>query len=204
MVQLLITLIFVAMATLHAPTKLYIREHPGLSLIAIVVTFGTLIALACCEDLRRKSPTNFILLFVFTFAESFLLAVSVSRYYPEQVLLALGLTTLICFALTIFALQTKVDFTVMGGFLMVAAIVLLVVSIVAIFFPGKLMTLIIASAGAIIFSLYLIYDTQLMMGGDHKYSISPEEYIFAALNIYVDIINIFMYILAIIGASSDD
>jgi len=204
MCQLLVTLIFVAMATLHDATRLYVKSHPGLSIIAIIITFGTLIALACCEDLRRKSPTNFILLAVFTLAESFLLAVSVSRYYPDQVMLALGLTTLICFALTIFAFQTKIDFTVMGGFLTVAVIVLLVASIVAIFFPGKLMTLIIASAGAIIFSLYLIYDTQMMVGGDHKYSISPEEYIFAALTIYVDIINIFMYILAIIGASSDD
>lgn len=204
MCQLLITLSFVALATLHYPTRIYVKSHPGLSLIAIVVTFGTLIALACCEDARRKTPTNYILLFVFTLAESFLLAVTVSRYYPSQVLIALGLTTLICFALTIFALQTKIDFTVMGGFLMIAAIVLLVVSIVAIFFPSKLMTLIIASAGALIFSLYLLYDTQLMVGGDHKYSISPEEYVFAALNIYVDIINIFMYILAIIGASSDD
>jgi len=204
MCQLLITLGFVSIATLHEPTKLYIKSHPMLSILAIIITFGTLIALACCENLRRKSPTNFILLFVFTIAESFLLGVTVSRYYPFQVLIALGLTTLICFALTIFALQTKVDFTVMGGFLMVAVIVLMVVSIVAMFFPGRLMTLIIASAGAIIFSLYLIYDTQMMVGGDHKYSISPEEYVFAALTIYVDIINIFMYILTIIGASGDD
>lgn len=204
MCQLLITLVCVAIATIHIPTKNYIKTHPGLSLIAIVITFGTLIALACCENLRRKTPTNFILLFVFTVAESFLLSVTVTRYYPNEVLLALGLTTLICFALTIFALQTKIDFTVMGGFLLVAALVLLVGSIVAMFFPGKLMTLIIASAGALIFSLYLIYDTQLMVGGNHKYSISPEEYIFAALNIYVDVINIFMYILAIIGATNDD
>lgn len=192
------------MAVFHAPTKIYIASHPGLSLVAIIITFGTLIALACCENLRRKTPANFILLFVFTIAESFLVAVSVTRYYPYHVLMALGLTTLICFGLTIFALQTKVDFTVMGGFLMIAAIVLLVGSIVAMFFPGKIMTIIIASAGAVIFSLYLIYDTQMMVGGEHKYSISPEEYIFAALNLYVDIINIFMYILAIIGASSDD
>ena len=37
-------------------------------------------------------------------------------------------------------------------------------------------------AGALIFSLYLVYDTQMMMGGDHKYSISPEEYVFAGNN----------------------
>ena len=42
-----------------------------------------------------------------------------------------------------------------------------------------------------------------MMGGTHKFSISPEEYIFAALNLYLDIVNLFLYILTIIGASRD-
>ena len=60
------------------------------------------------------------------------------------------------------------------------------------------------SVGALIFSLYIVYDTQLMMGGKHKYSLSPEEYIFAALNIYLDIINLFMYILMIVGAARSD
>jgi FtsH-binding integral membrane protein len=50
---------------------------------------------------------------------------------------------------------------------------------------------------------YLVFDTQLMMGGKHRYSLSPEEYIFAALNLYLDIINLFLYILSIIGMSRD-
>ena len=50
---------------------------------------------------------------------------------------------------------------------------------------------------------YLVFDTQMMLGGKHKYSISPEEYIFAALNLYLDIINLFLYILAIIGSARD-
>jgi len=82
-------------------------------------------------------------------------------------------------------------------------VVFLIFGIVAIFVKGKIITLVYASIGALLFSVYLIYDTQLMMGGEHKYSISPEEYIFAALNLYLDIINIFMYILTIIGASRD-
>ena len=57
------------------------------------------------------------------------------------------------------------------------------------------------SIGALIFSLYIVYDTQLMMGGKHKYALSPEEYIFAALNIYLDVINLFRYILLIVGIS---
>jgi FtsH-binding integral membrane protein len=69
--------------------------------------------------------------------------------------------------------------------------------------PSKTMVIVYASLGALIFSIYLVYDTQLMMGGKHKYSITPEEYIFAALNLYLDIINIFMYILMILGASKN-
>ena len=56
-----------------------------------------------------------------------------------------------------------------------------------------------ASAGALIFSMYIVYDTQLMMGGKHKYSLSPEEYIFASLSLYLDIINLFLYLLSIFG-----
>ena len=57
------------------------------------------------------------------------------------------------------------------------------------------------AAGALLFSFYIIYDTQIMMGGKHKYAISPEEYIFAALNLYLDVINLFLYILMIFGGS---
>lgn len=91
----------------------------------------------------------------------------------------------------------------MGGVLFVAVLILMLFGLLAIFIPGKTMTLVYASAGALIFSIYLVYDTQLMIGGEHKYSISPEEYIFAALNLYLDIVNIFLYILTIIGATRD-
>jgi len=119
------------------------------------------------------------------------------------VLLAVGITAAVCFGLTLFAFQTRWDFTKMGGILMVCLIVLIIFGILAIFMKGKIMTVVYASLGALLFSFYLIYDTQLMMGGNHKFSISPEEYIFAALNLYLDIINIFMYILMIIGATRD-
>jgi FtsH-binding integral membrane protein len=40
-----------------------------------------------------------------------------------------------------------------------------------------------------------------MMGGGKKYALSPEEYVFAALNLYLDIINLFMFILQIVSAA---
>jgi len=45
---------------------------------------------------------------------------------------------------------------------------------------------------------YLVVDTQLMVGGHHQYALSPEEYIFAALNLYLDIVNIFLFTLMLV------
>jgi len=117
------------------------------------------------------------------------------------VLIAAGICTAVCLALMIFAFQTKYDFTTCGGILFVCVIVLLIFGIVAMFIPGKTVKMVYASLGALLFCCYLVFDTQMMMGGKHKYSISPEEYIFAALNLYLDIINIFLYILALVGGS---
>lgn len=164
---------------------------------------ASLLVMACCENVRRKSPINFIVLSIFTVAESYMIAVATFRFQPDDVVMAFGITTALCLALTLFAFQTKWDFTMMGGMLFVALILLFLLGLISAFFPGKGMTLVYSSCGALLFSIYLIYDTQMMMGGKHKHSISPEEYVFAALTLYLDIINIFMYILSIIGASKD-
>lgn len=201
--QLLVTFGAVALFVYHEGTKHFAYRNGWLVWVALGVLFVTMICMACCEGVRRTFPTNFIFLGIFTVAQSFLLGVTASRYAPTEVLMAVGITAAVCLALTIFALQTKVDFTMMGGILLACMVVFMIFGIVAIFFKGKIITLVYASIGALLFSVYLIYDTQLMMGGDHKYSISPEEYIFAALNLYLDIVNIFIYILTIIGASRD-
>jgi len=146
---------------------------------------------------------NYICLSIFTLAEGFLLGCATSMYRREEVFFAALITLVVVVGLTLFAFQTKIDFTAMGGILFVAVLILMVFGIVLMFFPGKTGTLIYASFGALLFSIYIVYDTQMMVGGDHKYSISPEEYVFASLNLYMDIVNLFLYILTIIGASRD-
>lgn len=69
--------------------------------------------------------------------------------------------------------------------------------LVSIFYRGEFFNFILACAGAAIFSMYIIYDLQMIVG-DRKLKISEEEYIFAALNLYVDIIRIFMELLKIL------
>merc|ERR1719233_983529 len=123
-------------------------------------------------------------------------------YETDAVLIAAGITTAIVFALTIFSFQTKWDFTMLRGILVCIIFVSILFGIIIIFVPqSKYMQMVYGGLGALIFSVYLVYDTQMMMGGNHKFSISPEEYIFAALALYLDIINIFMYVLKFVGAA---
>ena len=110
-------------------------------------------------------------------------------------MMAAGICTVVCLALTAFAFQTKWDLTAHSGCLFVALIVLSLFGFIAMFYPGGAMRLVYSALGALLFSFYLVYDTQMMMGGQHKLAISPEEYIFAALSIYLDIIQLFMRIL---------
>lgn len=201
--QLSVTVGFIFLFGYHEPTRQFVSHHFEVAIIALVLMLVTVITLSCCEGVRRQAPTNFIVLGLFTLAESYLVGMSTLRFAREDVLIALGLTTAVTLALTIFAFQTKWDFTMMGGVLFCAVFVLFLVGLISMFVHNKTFTLIYSSIGCILFCVYLIYDTQMMMGGTHKYSISPEEYIFGALTLYLDIINIFLYILQILGSSKD-
>merc|ERR1712154_243030 len=126
-------------------------------------------------------------------------------YDTEAVMIAAGITTAIVFVLTIFAFQTKWDFTMLRGILVCVLFVFLIFGIIMIFVPqNKYMQMVYGGLGALIFSVYLVYDTQMMMGGDHKFSISPEEYIFAALALYLDVINIFLFVLRLVGLAKSN
>ncbi|CAJ1445306.1 unnamed protein product [Effrenium voratum] len=64
----------------------------------------------------------------------------------------------------------------------------------------KVLNLVYAGLGALIFSFYIILDTQLIVGGKHnKHRFSIDDYCMAAINIYVDIIQLFLFLLELFG-----
>lgn len=199
--QILVTILVMVMFMYIEPVKQYSMHNPWIWYTAFAVTFVTLIVLACCENVRRSFPMNMIFLGIFTLCESILLGAVTSHYDEVSVLLAVGITAGVCFGLTVFAFQTKYDFTMWGGLLFVFLIILILFGLFAAIFHTKVLSVVYASLGALLFSFYLVFDTQLMLGGKHKYSLSPEEYIFAALNLYLDIVNLFLFILSIIGSA---
>lgn len=201
MCQLLVTTIFKGLETFHQSTKMLMRKNMSLFILGIVITFGVIIAFAHVKNLRRKSPENVILLFIFTVAGSITVAIGTIPYSPDKCIMGFSVATLLCFALSIFALLSTTDLTIKVGCALIAAITVMLIFSVATFFPSKLITVIIGSVGAAIFSIYPIYDMQLKVEGEHKYSIASEGIVFAVITIYLDIINMFMYILTILGSS---
>lgn len=201
MVQILITSAFVAMFTLSESLRMWIQVNPGILIASMFLSIALVVVLAFSENARRQFPANFILLFAFTFVEGFLVGVISSAYEANSVLLAAGITVAICLSLTMFAFQTKIDFTGIGPYLFMALMALTLFSFSAMLFSSvvPIENVTYCCLGALLFSFYLIYDTQLIIGGNHKQSISPEEYLFAALTLYLDIINIFIKILAAVG-----
>lgn len=119
---------------------------------------------------------------------------------PKTVMIAAILTAVIVFALTLYACTTKTDFTYCGGILFMLCLGLVGASILSIFWSNRILDIAITYGGALLFGLYLIYDTQLIVG-KHSHKLSIDDYVLGAMMLYIDIIQLFIYILRILGSS---
>ncbi|KAJ8397305.1 hypothetical protein AAFF_G00441390 [Aldrovandia affinis] len=195
-------LVLTVQLLVHLRAKTFVRQNPWTYYVSYAVFFVSLIVLSCCGDFRRKHPWNLVALSILTLSLSYMVGMIASFYDTDSVIMAIGITTVVCFTVVLFSLQSKYDFTSCRGVLFVCLIVLLLFSILCIFIRHRILHIVYASLGALLFTCFLAVDTQLLLG-NKKLSLSPEEYIFAALNLYTDIIQIFLYILAIVGRARE-
>ena len=116
--------------------------------------------LFCVHSLARTVPINYILLTTFTFCEAYLVAYVCSAVNdPKVVMAAVFMTAGIVFALTLYSMFTKHDFTVCGGMMFILTIGLMVFGFVCYWLGGATMRLIYLFMGVCLFGLYLIIDT---------------------------------------------
>ena len=200
--QLVLTFGFILLGTIPA-VKSVLSSNTGTAMIffciALVLSFVTLIPLACVRSIGRSVPINYILLFAFTLCESYMLMLCCANYNDRVVIAAAALTAGVTVALTIYAFTTKTDFTWLGGMLFAGICILIVTGLLYyIIPPTEVLYLLYCAAGVFIYSIYLIYDTQLI-SGKFGNAFEIDDYVIAAVNVYLDIINIFLYILSILG-----
>lgn len=136
----------------------------------------------------------------FTGLEAYSISVVTSFYESRIVLQALIFTLGIFIALTLFACQTKYDFTSWMPYLFGALWVLVIFGFMAAFFPRTSgVELGYGIAAALIFSAYILVDTQLVIRHYHV-----EEEIAAAISLYLDILNLFLAILRILNSQQNN
>lgn len=195
----------------------FFKRYPQLMFVVLAASIVLLLLLICIVELRRTWPMNIIVLVIFTILEGLLVGSFAVRFDVSflsfivsffiqsflifikqvvEVLIVAGMCVVIFLALTIFSFQTKVDFTAKSGILVSFLIVLLVLGVMGIFVRSMILQFIYCALGALVFSAYIVFDTQLIIGGKHENTISPEEYIFASLSLYLDVINVFMFMLS--------
>ncbi|KAL5984557.1 hypothetical protein ACLOJK_018662 [Asimina triloba] len=116
------------------------------------------------------------------------------------VLEALIITSAVLVSLTgytFWAAKKGKDFSFLGPVLFAGLLVLLLVGFIQIFFPlGSTSVAIYSGLGALIFAAYLVYDTDNLIK-----RFTYDEYIWASVILYLDILNLFLYILQLLRSS---
>ncbi|NXU06716.1 LFG3 protein, partial [Buphagus erythrorhynchus] len=176
----------------------------------------TYLVLACCQGPRRRFPWNIILLSIFVSRLGLargpggapMAPQLPSTYNTKAVLIAMLITAIVAIVVTIFCFQTKARrgmhpaLPSVGSWTCPAspAACQHLGSPCSCSLPAQVpwLHMLYAAIGAIAFTLFLAYDTQLVLG-NRKNTLSPEEYVYGALTIYTDIIYIFTFLLQIVG-----
>lgn len=166
----------------------------------IISVFGAVGFMLATFWKRKSYPANLFFLSGFTLLEAYSISVVVSFYEVRVVVQALVLTLGIFVALTLFACQTKYDFTDWMPYLFGALWFMILFGFVAMFVPfGSTVEIIYGVLGVLIFSGYILVDTQLVMRHYHV-----EEEIAASISLYLDVLNLFLSILRILNGTSNN
>lgn len=179
----------------------YFIQTPGLMMLLYVVELGLVFT---SRMWSTKAPLNRLLFFAFAFITGVtisplifqLTATTAGAALLYKALAATGLT----FAATaLVGFSTRKNLSGMSGFLFMGLIGMIIVGVIGIFIPWSTQfEMIYSGIGILLFSAFTAYDFQ-------KIKHYPQDrYIDAALNLYLDIFNLFLYILRFLTALSRD
>ncbi|QOG12296.1 Bax inhibitor-1/YccA family protein [Arcobacter sp. FWKO B] len=168
----------------------------------VILEFVLLFALFAVKD---KPGINLAVLFGFTFISGLTITPLLASVFnlpggAAIVAQAFLMTSVAFGGISMFALTTKRDFSSIGKMLFITLIVIVIASLLNIFFASPVLQLAISGIGAILFSAFILYDTQQIIKGNFS---TPVE---AAIALYLDFFNLFISLLHILSAfaRSDD
>lgn len=170
----------------------------GLLIVSLFTYMICLYAIGCYRNVARSVPTNYILLSLFTVAFSYITAGISAWYEPDIVLAAATITAAMTIGLTVYAMYTKTDFTYCGGFMFAFMFVIFAGMILTFFMPRSIGRIALSCLVILLLCFYIIYDIQVIVG-KQELALEIDDYVFASMMLYLDIMRLFLELLKILG-----
>ncbi|XP_047062392.1 protein LIFEGUARD 4-like [Lolium rigidum] len=174
--------------------RFFLARTPAALAAFVLIIVAPIIVMIPMMCLRNRHPINLILLALFTICMSFSVGLGCLSSKGGVIIEAALLTFVVVLSLTIYtfwAAKRGHDFSFLGPFLFAACLILMLYGLIQMLLPmGKVGTTVYGCISALVFSGFIIYDTDNLIKR-HTY----DEYVTAAIALYLDIINIFIAIL---------
>jgi hypothetical protein len=194
---------FVAFMTANS-SLINLALNPVVMLVAILAEFGMVLAISFGFS-RLSSGVATLLFFGYAALNGFTLSVVLLAFSISSVFLAFGATAALFVAMSIIGYTTRIDLTKMGAFLMMGVIGLVIAMLINMFVGSGPLDMLISVIGILIFTGLTAFDTQrigrmaaqmnMQVGGDAEVKFG----IFGALKLYLDFINMFLFMLRLVG-----
>jgi len=201
-------LVTAAVAILTQVTGAYIALIQALGVIGVwaPLVIEVVLAIYLAARIEKITPTTARVMF---YVYAAIMGFSLSTIFMAYDLGTIGISLALCagffFALTMLGMTTKVNVLKAGPVLAVALIVLIVAEVLLmIFAPGQTTLMLVSAIGLVLFAGMTVYDAQATRALFAQYAGQGEEMvkkisIICALNLYLDFVNIFLYVLQLLG-----
>ncbi len=197
------TLLTAAVAYVTVSTPLLkLAANPMILLGALIAELGLVLGISFGFN-RISALTATALFLLYAALTGFTLSVVLLAFTTASVVGAFVATGALFGAMSIIGYTTRVDLSKLGTFLMMALIGLLIAMVVNIFIAGGPLDVIISIVGVLLFTALTAYDTQrigrMAAQMDAQGEAGAKLGIFGALKLYLDFINMFLFMLRLIG-----
>ncbi len=216
--QLAFTALVCLLFGTYKPLNIYYNVRTGqgspllwLPLMGVTASTIAWFRVVISPQARQKSPNKWWWLTIFTLGEAVSIGAISSLYKLRSVITAMGATALATVTVSMYTIlqqNSKYDLSQWGAALSSWAMILLVYGMIGLaqtvgWIPAGFLPysdMLYSCFAVFLFTLYLAYHTKMIVGGKHtKYRMNDKDYVFGAMALYVDIVNIFLHILALLG-----
>lgn len=196
-VSMLITAGVAAYAAQDMDSLIWVADH---RLLLCLSTLGLVVIMSFAANKLSVGAITALLL-VFAALQGLLFGPILISYGLDSVGKAFGCTAAMFGAMSIYGTVTKRNLSTLGRTLFMLLIGLIVAMIINIFWGNGVFDTIICCAGVLIFAVFTAYDTQnlLKIGLSNDTELQKKAAVLGALELHLDFINLFVYLLRLLG-----